>query len=90
MLILDGKTIVGDADIQLELTSYVANIEKATASSASSASSRCDFRAYLGPSCLKSMVLNSISDFEVARIVNALKGSSSSGPNRIPALPQLI
>ena len=80
MLILDGKTFQGDADVQLELTCYFANIRKTTAFSASSATSRCDFRAYLGPSCLKSMVLNSFSEFEVARIVTALKGSSSSGP----------
>jgi len=71
MLILDSKTIQGDADVQLELISYVANIGKATASSATSCH---DFRAYLGPSCLKLMVLNSISEFEVACIVNALKG----------------
>ena len=30
------------------------------------------------------MVLNSVSEFEVARKVNTLKGSSSSGPNKIP------
>ena len=30
------------------------------------------------------MVLNSLSEFEVARIMNALKGSSSSGPEKIP------
>jgi len=48
MLIIDGKTIQGDIDIQLELTSYFANIGKATASSASSATSRCNFRAFLG------------------------------------------
>ena len=57
MLILDGKTVQGDADVQLELTFYFANIGKATASSASSATSCCDFRAFLGPSCLKSTVL---------------------------------
>ena len=84
MLIIDGKTLQGDVDVQLELTSYFANIGRVTASSVSSATSRCDFRAFLGPSCLKSMVLNSISEFEVARIVNALKGSSSSGPDKIP------
>ncbi|XP_065562565.1 uncharacterized protein LOC136028666 [Artemia franciscana] len=83
-VILDGRTVQGDADVQLELTSYFVNIGKATASSASSASSRCDFRAYLRPSCLKAMVLNSVSEFEVDRIVNALKGSSSSGPDKIP------
>ena len=53
MLILDGKTIQGDTDVQLELTSYFANIGKVTASSASSASSPCDFRAYLGPLMFK-------------------------------------
>ena len=81
MLIFDIKTVQGDADVQLELTSYFANLGKATASSATS---RCDFRAYLGPSYLKSMVLNSVSEFDVARIVNALIGSSSSGPDKIP------
>ena len=30
------------------------------------------------------MVLNSVAEFQVARIVNALKGSSSSGPDKIP------
>ncbi|XP_065573830.1 uncharacterized protein LOC136035784 [Artemia franciscana] len=84
MLIIDGKTVQGDVDVQLELTSYFANIGKVTASSANSAISRCEFRAFLGPSCLKSMVLNSVSEFEVAGIVNALKGSSSSGPDKIP------
>ena len=84
MLKIDGKTVQGDVDVHLELTSYFANIGKVTASSASSATSRCDFRAFFGPSCLKSMVLNSVSEFEVARIVNALKGSSSSGPDKIP------
>ena len=64
---IDGKTVQGDVDVQLELTSYFANIGKVTASSASSATSRCDFRAFLGPSCLKSMVLNYVSEFEVAR-----------------------
>ena len=84
MMILDGKTVQGDADVQLELTFYFANIGKATASIASSTTSRCDFGAFLGPSCLKSMVLNSVTGFEVARIVEALKGSSSSGQDKIP------
>ena len=84
MLIIDGKIFQGEEDVQLELTSYFANIEKTTASSTSSATSRCDFRAYLGPSCLKSMVLNSVSKFEVTCIVKTLKGSSSSGPDKIP------
>ena len=84
MLIVDGKIVQGEENVQLELTSYFANIGKTTASSVSSTTPRCDFRAYLGPPCLKSMVLNPVSEFEVARIVNALKGSSSSGPDRIP------
>ena len=83
-LIVDGKIVQGEENVQLELTSYFANIGKTTASSVSSTTPRCDFRAYLGPPCLKSMVLNPVSEFEVARIVNALKGSSSSGPDRIP------
>ncbi|XP_065571426.1 uncharacterized protein LOC136034173 [Artemia franciscana] len=84
MLIIDGKIVQGDVDVQLELTFYFANIGKVTASSASSATFRCNFRVFLGPLCLKSMVLNSVSEFEVARIVNSLKGSSSSGPDKIP------
>ena len=63
------KTVQGEEDIQLELTSYFANIGKTSASSASSATSSCDFRAYLGPSCLKSMVLNSVSEFEGSYLV---------------------
>ncbi|KAK2702576.1 hypothetical protein QYM36_018816, partial [Artemia franciscana] len=63
-LIIDGKTAQGEEDVQLEPSSNFANIGKTTTSSASSAASHCDFRAYIGPSCLKSMVLNSVREFE--------------------------
>ena len=52
MLIIDGKTVQGDVDVQLELTSYFANIGKRLCNCFSEplATSCCDFRAFLnGP-----------------------------------------
>ena len=80
MLIIDGKFVEREEDVQPELISYFANIRK---TAASSASSRYDFRAFLGPSCLKSMVLNFVSEFEVARILNTLKRTLSSELEKI-------
>ncbi|KAK2706649.1 hypothetical protein QYM36_014634, partial [Artemia franciscana] len=40
--------------------------------------------SYHGPPCPKSMPLEPVSDAETARIVNDSRGSSPSGPDRIP------
>ena len=44
----------------------------------------------LEPPCLKSMALNPIYGFEIARIVNGLKGSSYFGPGHISTLPSSV
>ena len=62
------------------------NVEGTTASSVRSSQSQPDYKSYLGPPCLKSMVLYPTSEVEVARIVNSLKSSSASGPDCIPTM----
>ena len=83
-VVIDGKNVEGELKVQDAFTSYFANIGKTTASSVSPSSYLPDFRSYLGPPCPKSMALEPVSEAEIARIVNCLRGSSSSGPDRIP------
>jgi len=82
--VIDGKNSEGELKVQDAFTSYFANIGKTTASSVSPSFSLPDFRSYLGLPCPRSMALEPVSEAEVARIVNCLRGSSSSGPDRIP------
>ena len=84
-----GNVVVeGVPSVQEAFTSFFANVGKTTASSVRSSLSQPDYKSYLGLPCLKSMVLNlyPTSDVEVSRIVNSLKGSSSSGPDCIPTM----
>ena len=62
---------------------FFANVGKTTASSVRSSLSQPDYRSYLGPPYLKSMVLYPTFEVEVARIVNSLKSSSAFGPDCI-------
>ena len=82
-LLVDGVVVEGELSVQEAFTSYFANIGKTTASSVSSSPSQPDYKSYLGPPCLQSMALDPVSEVEIARIVNRLKGSSSSGPDCI-------
>ena len=81
---INGKNVEGELKVQDTFTSYLANISKTTASSVTPSSSLPDFRSYLGLPCPRSMVLEPVSEAEIARIVNGLRGSSSSGPDHIP------
>ena len=85
-LVVGDVVVEGIPSVQEAFTSYFANIGKTTASSVRSSQSQPDYKSYLGPPCLKSMVLYPASVVEVARIVNSLKGSSSSGPDCIPTM----
>ena len=69
-----------------EFCSYLVFIRKSISEDIlAGASSTSDFRKYLDPSCQKSMALDPVSEFEVQRIVSELIGSSSCGPDQIPA-----
>ena len=61
-------------------------IGKTTASSIRSLQSQPDHKSSLGLSCIKLMVLYPVSDGEVARIVNSLKGSLLSYLDCIPTM----
>jgi len=78
--LIDDKIVEGELKVQDALISYFAYIGKTTASSVSSSSSLNDFRSYLGLIYLKSIALEPLYEFEIARIVNGLEGSASSGP----------
>ena len=81
---IDGKNTEGELKVQDAFTSCFANIGKTRASSVNPSSSLPDFRSYLGPPCPKSMGLEPVFEAEISRIVNDLRGFSSSGPDRIP------
>ena len=80
-LLVGDVAVEGIPSVQKALTSFFANVGKTTASSVRSSLLQPDYKSYLGPPCLKSMVLYPTSDVEVARIVNSFKGSSASGPD---------
>ena len=85
-LISKGVEITNSKIIMDEFCSYFASSGKLISEDILvSASSTSDFKKYLGPSCQKSMVLDPVSEFEVQRIVSELIGSSSCGPDQIPA-----
>ncbi|XP_065576373.1 uncharacterized protein LOC136037580 [Artemia franciscana] len=83
-LVIDDETVEGELNVQEAFTSFFASIGNNIASTASLSRSKLDFRSYLGPSCLKSMFLEPVTEIEITKIVNGLKESSSSGPDSIP------
>ena len=83
-VVIDRKNVEGELKVQDAFASYFANTDKTTASSVRPSSPVPDFGSYLGPSCPKPMALEPVSEAEIARVVNGLTGSSSSGPDRIP------
>ena len=79
-----SENVEGELKVQDTFTSYFANSGQTTAPSVGPSSSLPDFRSYRGPPCPKSMTLEPVSEAEIARIVNGLRGSSSAGSDCIP------
>ena len=64
-------------------TSYFTNIGKTTAPFNRCSQATLYYISYFRLNCLTSMVLYPSSEVDVARIINSLKGPSSSGPDCI-------
>ena len=76
-LIVDDQLVTEKGQIRHHMNKFFAEIGKKTANSVSYSSVSQSWKQFLGPSCLKSMVLGEVTVQEIRNIVLSLKNSSA-------------